>query len=52
MFKGVKVKVSRFTFLFNLVNKMKTEMFGLRLSNIVHILVTKRKTPIAFQCQR
>ena len=51
IFKGVKVKVSRFTFLFNLVNKIKTEMSGLGLSNKVHILVTKRTTPIAFQCQ-
>ena len=52
IFKGVKVKVSRLTFLFNLVKKIQTEMFVLGLSNIVHmILVTKRTTPIASQCQ-
>ena len=51
IFKGLKVKISRFTFLFKLVNKIKTEMFGLGLSNIVHILVTMRTTPIAFQYQ-
>ena len=54
IFKGVNLGqgLTLNTFLFNLVNKIKTEMFGLGLSNIVHILVSKRTTPIAFQCQR